>query len=66
MLSFFDVETRTLTQSGQTVLGEHLPFERKDCWSMLWAEDYPDLWCLMEKTRMYIFRGTDPEEPVLK
>lgn len=33
---------------------------------IVWAEDYPDLWAMMEKTRMYIFRGTDPEEPTLR
>jgi WD repeat-containing protein 35 len=32
---------------------------------MLWAEDYPELCVMMEKTRMYVYRGTDPEEPVL-
>jgi WD repeat-containing protein 35 len=45
--------------------GVHLPMERRDVWSVLWADDYPDLWAAMEKTRMYVFRGTDPEEPVL-
>ena len=32
---------------------------------MRWADDSPDLFCIMEKTRMYVFRGLDPEEPVL-
>jgi len=32
----------------------------------LWAEDYPDLWVAMEKTRMYIFRGTTAEEPAVR
>ena len=32
----------------------------------LWSEDHPDLWVAMEKTRMYIIRGTKPEEPVLR
>ncbi|KAL2612195.1 hypothetical protein R1flu_023887 [Riccia fluitans] len=39
-------------------------FEREDVWDMKWADDNPDLLAAMEKTRMYIFRGTDPEEPV--
>ena len=34
--------------------------------SVKWAEDHPDQWTAMEKTRMYIFRGTDPEEPVVR
>ena len=28
---------------------------------MKWADDNPDLFAIMEKTRMYIFRGLDPE-----
>ena len=32
---------------------------------MRWASDNPDLIAIMEKTRMYILRGLQPEEPVL-
>ncbi|XP_037949951.1 WD repeat-containing protein 35 [Teleopsis dalmanni] len=38
--------------------------ERKDVWAICWAKDNPLLLSLMEKTRMYIFRGNDPEEPI--
>lgn len=38
--------------------------ERKDVWAICWARDNPLLLALMEKTRMYIFRGNDPEEPI--
>lgn len=41
-----------------------IPFERKDVWNMLWASDNPEMFAVMEKTRMYIFRGLEPEEPV--
>ena len=64
-LSFFDMTSRTISAGGATCLGEHQTFERKDVWDMLWADDYPDLWCMTEKHRMYVFRGTEPEEPVL-
>mmetsp|Transcript_13455 Transcript_13455/g.34500 ORF Transcript_13455/g.34500 Transcript_13455/m.34500 type:complete len:812 (+) Transcript_13455:111-2546(+) len=47
------------TQTGAAVMG----FERKDVWNMRWAEDDPELLAIMERTRMYIFRGSDPEEP---
>ena len=40
-------------------------FERKDVWDMRWSDDNPELFALMEKTRMYIFRGLVAEEPVL-
>jgi len=39
-------------------------FERKDVWNIKWADDNPDLLAVMEKARMYILRGTEPEEPV--
>lgn len=32
---------------------------------LLSFQDNPDLFAMMEKTRMYIFRGTDPEEPII-
>lgn len=38
--------------------------ERKDVWAMCWAKDNPQLLAIMEKTRMYVLRGADPEEPI--
>ncbi|KAF6214979.1 hypothetical protein GE061_009727 [Apolygus lucorum] len=38
--------------------------ERRDVWDMMWAADNPDLIAIMEKTRLYIIRGTEPEEPI--
>jgi WD repeat-containing protein 35 len=78
-LSLFDMEASTAASgdddnnlhhpsAGSSLspsVGVHLPFEKKDVWQMVWASDYPDLWACMEKARMYIFRGTDPEEPTL-
>jgi len=40
-------------------------FERKDVWDVKWADDNAELFAVMEKTRMYIFNGLVPEEPVL-
>ncbi|CAB0034917.1 unnamed protein product [Trichogramma brassicae] len=39
-------------------------FERKDAWAVCWAQDNPRLLAVMEKSRMYIFRGLEPEEPM--
>lgn len=47
---------------GASVEGEKL--ERKDVWAMCWAADNPQLLAIMEKTRMYIFKGNNPEEPI--
>ena len=41
--------------------GDPSKFERKDVWDMKWANDNPDLFSMMEKTRMYVFRNLDPE-----
>jgi hypothetical protein len=38
--------------------------DRKDVWAICWAKDNPQLLAIMEKTRMYIIRGNDPEEPI--
>ncbi|MCO5558432.1 hypothetical protein L7F22_012015 [Adiantum nelumboides] len=41
-----------------------LDFQRKDVWNMKWADDNAELLAVMEKSRMYIIRGTELEEPV--
>jgi WD repeat-containing protein 35 len=45
--------------------GDLVKFERKDVWDMKWAGDNQDLFAMMEKTRMYIFRNLEPEEPIV-
>ncbi|TPX61518.1 hypothetical protein PhCBS80983_g01035 [Powellomyces hirtus] len=45
-------------------IGTLLNFERKDVWDFKWAEDNPERFAIMEKTRMYVFRNLDPEEPI--
>ncbi|XP_077517801.1 intraflagellar transport protein Oseg4 [Amblyomma americanum] len=57
-LLLFDLEARSLE-------GEQLAFERRDIWDVKWAKDNSELFVLMEKTRMYVFRNLDPEEPVM-
>ena len=61
--TFGDEEKPSASQGGPA--GEQLAFERKDSWDMLWAEDNPELFCMMEKTRMYMFHAMQPEEPAL-
>ncbi|GFH29147.1 WD_REPEATS_REGION domain-containing protein, partial [Haematococcus lacustris] len=47
VLSFYDLQVK-----GQgSTQGEHLSFERKDAWDMRWADDNPELFAMMEKTR---------------
>lgn len=61
ILTFFDLESKFVNAEGQEVIGQQLDFERKDVWDMRWAEDNSELFAMMEKTRMYIFRNLDPE-----
>jgi WD repeat-containing protein 35 len=64
-LSMFDLDARGVDpKTGEQIYGERLDFERKDVWDIKWATDNPELFAMMEKTRMYIFKGMDPEEPV--
>ncbi|XP_023690491.1 WD repeat-containing protein 35 isoform X2 [Paramormyrops kingsleyae] len=68
VLTFFDLEPRGAGgdggPGGAQAAGDQLKFERKDVWDMQWASDNPDLFAMMEKTRMYVFRNLDPEEPI--
>ena len=77
ILTFFDFDADASTSSNGLDIGggqkssgfgspsgrkgKQLDFERKDAWDMVWAEDNPNLFAMMEKTRMYIYRGTEPE-----
>ncbi|KAF2982220.1 hypothetical protein EK904_002644, partial [Melospiza melodia maxima] len=64
VLTFVELEARAADSAGQPEAGGQLRLERKDVWDMKWAKDNPDLFAMMEKTRMYVFRNLDPEEPI--
>ncbi|XP_060727604.1 WD repeat-containing protein 35 [Tachysurus vachellii] len=66
VLTFLDIDPRGSSgdAEGGTSPGDPSKFERKDVWDMKWANDNPDLFAMMEKTRMYVFRNLDPEEPI--
>ncbi len=48
----------TLKVSGHSVSDSNVSIDiyLQDVWDMLWSEDSPDLFAMMEKGRMYIFR----------
>ncbi|KAM3870739.1 WD repeat-containing protein 35-like isoform 2-T2 [Diretmus argenteus] len=67
VLTLLDLEVRVSSadsSGNQAAAGDPSKFERKDVWDMKWANDNPDLFAMMEKTRMYVFRNLDPEEPI--
>lgn len=39
-------------------------FERTDVWDVRWSIDDPDLFVVLEKSKMVVFRGAEPEEPM--
>lgn len=63
MLTLLDLDVRSSDGGAvnQASAGDPSKFERKDVWDMKWANDNPDLFAMMEKTRMYVFRNLDPE-----
>jgi len=68
ILTFIEVEPvgETMVSSADNPVGGRvLDFERKDIWDLKWADDEPYSFAVMEKTRMYIFRDQEPEEPML-
>ncbi|KAJ9468906.1 Intraflagellar transport protein 122-like protein [Diplonema papillatum] len=65
MLTFYTLPKEENWSESHAKQAELMPFERKDVWDMKWAGDNEELFAMMEKTRMYIFRGLDPEEPIL-
>lgn len=42
------------------------PWRVQDVWDMVWADDNPTQFAVMEKTRMYVLRDDKAEEPVLR
>ncbi|KAJ3365210.1 WD repeat-containing protein 35 [Kappamyces sp. JEL0680] len=44
--------------------GKLLDMERKDVWGVRWARDNPEMFAIMEKTRLLIFRTLEAEDPV--
>lgn len=61
LLSIFDYSDTSQGSNGKHLT---LQIERKDVWDLRWAKDSPDLFACMEKTKMYVIRGLEPEEPV--
>ncbi|KAA0197686.1 hypothetical protein HAZT_HAZT001209 [Hyalella azteca] len=62
LMTLMDLEVKSGPSSeGQ---GQILKFERKDVWDICWASDNPEMFALMEKTKMCIFRNMDAEQPM--
>lgn len=62
MLTVLDITENGVSSSESE--NNQTRLERRDVWAMCWASDNPQLLAIMEKTRMYIFKGIYPEEPI--
>jgi len=63
-----DTKSKSNTMYGSSSYNSTPPkskLDRKDVWSICWADDDPELFAIMEKLRMYVFRGAKPQEPVI-
>ena len=71
-LSVLDLDAR-LTEGEEkddrislgSLYGKRLSIERKDIWDVRWAEDNEEMLCVMEKSKLVVFRGETGEEPVV-
>lgn len=45
--------------------GKKMNIERKDVWDMIWSSDDPDMFAIMEKTKLVVFQNETPEDPVV-
>ncbi|KAK6623541.1 hypothetical protein RUM43_009393 [Polyplax serrata] len=65
-LTFHPIEeTNEFTLKSHATSSQNPTTERKDVWALCWASDNPTLLATMEKTRMYILRNEEPEEPIV-
>ena len=67
ILSFFDMKAAFMEENTTARGGDskaHLEFERKDVWSIVWADDDPEMFAVTEKARLTVFKGFEPENPI--
>ncbi len=60
VLAVFDIDQNRANEAVKLPIRP----ERRDCWNLVWSKENPELFACMEKSRMYVFRGVHPEEPV--
>ena len=47
------------------IISKKFDVESKDTWDLVWAKDNKDLFAVMEKTKMIVYRKCKAEEPIL-
>ncbi|KAK2962785.1 putative WD40 repeat protein [Blattamonas nauphoetae] len=41
------------------------PIDRRGCWDVRFSDDFPDMYAITEKTRLYIYKGRDNEDAIM-
>lgn len=62
IVSFYDL---TSDADGNAGVGQHLPIEKKEVWSIIWSVDNPSICAMMEKNRLIVMKDFESEEPIL-
>ena len=62
ILKIVNINSRSNYTEEDSIL--HSEFERKDVWDIKWADDNEDLFAVMEKARLVVFRNLKAEDPI--
>ena len=67
VLSVFDLPPKSAehADAAKPVKPVKATFQRKDAWDVRWSDDDENAFAAMEKTKMVVYRGAEPEEPVV-
>ncbi|KAJ3392142.1 WD repeat-containing protein 35 [Lobulomyces angularis] len=64
ILKMVNLESRLKGSSNAEDSQRLMDFEKKDVCDIRWAEDNEELFAVIEKTRMFVFRNYEPEDPI--
>ena len=64
-LSVFDVPPKSSENAAAKPVPVKATFQKKDAWDVRWSDDDEHALAAMEKTKMVVYRGAEPEQPVV-
>jgi WD repeat-containing protein 35 len=62
-LSVFDVPPKSSENAAAKPVPVKATFQKKDAWDVRWSDDDEHALAAMEKTKMVVYRGAEPEQP---
>lgn len=57
-------EVHSQNPKAANYMVQKVQIERKDVWDVKWSDDNPDMFAIMEKTRLIVYDGTRAEDPI--